>query len=69
MLDFVIPLLFAVFGAFFIILSRSKRNYVKLIENSSVEFANKVNNGLKIGGYLLLACSFLYLVFDIITNK
>jgi hypothetical protein len=66
MFDFIFPILFAAFAIFFLILSKSKRNYQKLLENNDEDFANKVNRGLKIGGYLLLICAFLYFVFTLI---
>jgi len=66
MFDFIVPSLFAVFAIFFLILSKSKNNYQKLVQNNGEEFANKVNKGLKIGGYLLLVCSLLYFVINIL---
>ena len=65
MLDLVFPALFAVFSIFFILLSKSKKNYQKLAENNGEEFANKVNRGLRIGGYSLLICSLLYLAINV----
>jgi hypothetical protein len=62
MIDFVIPILFVMFGIYFIILSKNEKNYQKLIKNNGRDFANKINKGLKMGGYLLLICSFFYLV-------
>lgn len=61
MLDFIFPVSFTLFGIFFIILSKSKKNYKKVVENSGEKFANKVNKGLKICGYLLLVCSLFWL--------
>lgn len=61
MLDFIFPALFAVFAVFFLILSKSKKNYQKLVENNGEDFANKVNKGLKIGAYILLICSLFYI--------
>ncbi len=62
MLDYITPISFALFAIFFLIISNSKKNYQKLVENNDEKFANKVNKGLKIGGYLLLVCSLLWLI-------
>ena len=66
MLDFILPSSFALFAIFFLILSNSKKNYQKLVENNDEKFANKVNKGLKICGYLLLVCSLSWLVGNFI---
>ena len=66
MLDFIFPVSFALFAIFFLILSNSKKNYQKLVENNGEKFANKVNKGLKICGYLLLVCSLFWLVGNFI---
>ena len=66
MLDFIFPVSFALFAVFFLILSNSKKNYQKLVENNGEKFANKVNIGLKICGYLLLVCSLIWLVGNFI---
>ncbi len=62
MLNFIFPSLFAAFGIYFLILSKSKKNYKKLVDNNGEEFANKVNKYGKIGSYLLLACSLLWII-------
>ena len=62
MIDIIFPVSLTLFAVFFIILSKSKKNFQKLVENNGEKFANKVNNGLKICGYLLLVCSFVWLV-------
>lgn len=67
MLNFIFPSFFAFFAIFFLILSKSKKNYQKLVENNGQEFANKVKRGLKNGGYFLLVCSFLYFVINILS--
>jgi hypothetical protein len=46
---------------FFLVLSKSKKNYRKLVENNGEKFANQVNKTLKTGGYLLIVCSLLWL--------
>lgn len=61
MLDFIFPVSFTLFAIFFLILSKSKKNYQKLVENNGEKFANKVNKSLKICGYLLLVCSLFWL--------
>ena len=66
MFDFIFPVSFALFAIFFLILSNSKMNYQKLVENNGEKFANKVNKGLKICGYLLMICSLYWLVGNFI---
>lgn len=62
MLDFIFPISFTLFALFFLILSKSKKNYQKLVENNGEKFANRVNKGLKICGYLLLVFSLFWLI-------
>ena len=66
MLDFIFPASFTLFGIFFLILSKNKKNYQKLVVNSDEKFANKVNKGLKICGYLLLVFSLFWLAGNFI---
>lgn len=61
MLDLIFPISFTLFAIFFLILSKSKNNYQKLVENNGEKFANRVNKGLKICGYLLLVFSLFWL--------
>jgi len=68
MLNYVFPFMFAFFAIFFLILSKSTKNYQKLVENNGQEFADKVNKGLKIGGFLLLACSLLFFAINIFSS-
>ncbi len=63
MSNFILPVSFTMFAIFFLVLSKSKKNYQKLVENNGEKFANQVNKILKTGGYLLLACSLLWLIF------
>jgi flagellar biosynthesis/type III secretory pathway M-ring protein FliF/YscJ len=63
MSNYILPISFIIFAIFFLILSKSKKNYQKLVENNDEKFANQVNKTLKIGGALLLACSFIWLIF------
>ena len=63
MSDFILPVSFIMFAIFFLVLSKSKKNYQKLVENNGEKFANQVNKTLKTGGYLLLVCSLLWLIF------
>jgi len=62
MIDFVFPVSLTLFAVFFIILSKSKKNFEKLVENNGEKFAKKVNNILKICGCLLLVCLLVWLV-------
>ena len=68
MLNIFFPILFLIFAAFFLCLSKSKKNYQKLVKNNGEEFANKVNKYLKLGGYLLLLCSVIWLGFNLFEN-
>ena len=61
MSDFILPVSFIMFAIFFLVLSKSKKNYQKLVENNGEKFANQVNKTLKTGGYLLIVCSLLWL--------
>ncbi|MCD4763206.1 MAG: hypothetical protein K8R28_04175 [Desulfobacterales bacterium] len=61
MSDFILPVSFIMFAIFFLVLSKSKKNYQKLVENNDEKFANQVNKTLKTGGYLLIVCSLLWL--------
>jgi len=63
MSNFILPVSFTMFAIFFLVLSKSKKNYQKLVENNGEKFANQVNKTLKTGGYLLLVCSLLWLIF------
>ena len=62
MLDLFFPFSFTLFAIIFLLLSKSKKNYQKLVKNNGEQFANKVNNSLKICGYLLLICSLFWLL-------
>jgi hypothetical protein len=61
MSNFILPVSFTMFAIFFLVLSKSKKNYQKLVENNGEKFANQVNKTLKTGGYLLIVCSLLWL--------
>ena len=66
MFDAIFPILFAIFAIFFLLLSSSKKNYQRLVENNDEKFAKKVNKALKVCASLLLACSFLWAVFTFV---
>ena len=59
---FIISLI--LFASFFLFLSKSKKNYQKLVKSSGEKFADQVNKGLKVCGYLLLICSIVWLLLD-----
>ena len=61
MSNFILPVSFTMFAIFFLVLSKSKKNYQKLVENNGEKFANQVNKTLKTGSYLLIVCSLLWL--------
>jgi len=64
MLNILFPISFILFATFFLLLSKSKKNYQKLVESSGEEFAGRVNKGLKVCGYLLLICSIVWLLLN-----
>jgi len=61
MLSLILSVFFILFAIFFLTLSKSKKNYQKLVQNTDEQFANKANKGLTICGYLLLLCSLFWL--------
>ncbi len=66
MVDFTFQVLFILIAIFFLTLSISKSNYQKLVENNGEKFANYVNRGLRVCGYLLLVCSIFWFLFKFI---
>jgi hypothetical protein len=66
MLNIIFPISFILFAAFLLFLSKSKKNYQKLVESNSEKFAGRVNKGLKVCGYLLLTCSIVWLLSDLL---
>jgi hypothetical protein len=58
----IISGLFALFGVYFLILSNSKKNYQKLVENNDEKYAARNNKVLKIGGFILLVFSLLLML-------
>ena len=64
----IFPIMFIIFATFSLSLSKSKKNYQKLVENNGEDFAKKVNKFLKIGGYLLLMCSALWIGINYLEN-
>lgn len=57
MLDIFFSISFFIFGIFCLFLSKSKKNYQKLVEGNGEKFASRVNKGIKLGAYLLLIAS------------
>jgi isoprenylcysteine carboxyl methyltransferase (ICMT) family protein YpbQ len=66
MLNIFFPVSFIIFATFFLFLSKSKKNYQKLVESNGEEFAVRVNKVLKVCGYLLLSCSIVWLLSDLL---
>jgi len=64
MLNNLLPISFILFAVFFFFLSKSNKNYQKLVESSGEKFAVSVNKALKICGYLLLICSIIWLLLN-----
>jgi hypothetical protein len=46
--------MFVFFAIFSVTLSKSKKNYQKLVESNGEDFANRVNKYLKFGGVLFI---------------
>jgi isoprenylcysteine carboxyl methyltransferase (ICMT) family protein YpbQ len=69
MIDYIFPIIFILFAIFALVLSKSKTNYQKLVENNGEDFANKVNKYLKVGGYLLFICSILWICFNFFSSN
>jgi len=66
MLRLIYPISSMLFAIFFIFLSKNKKNYQKLVENSGKKFAAKTSKLLSIGGFSLLIFSGLWLLFLLI---
>jgi len=66
MLRLIYPISSMLFAIFFIFLSKNKKNYQKLVENSGGKFAAKTSKLLNIGGFSLLIFSSLWLLFLLI---
>ena len=64
MLNIFLPISFILIGTFSLFLSKSKKNYQKLVESNGEKFAGQVNKGLKVCGYLLLICSIVWFLLD-----
>jgi uncharacterized membrane protein len=64
MLNIFFPISFILIAIFSLFLSKSKKNYQKLVESNGEKFAGQVNKGLKVCGYLLLICSIVWLLLD-----
>ena len=64
MLNIALTLSFILFAAFFLFLSKNRKNYQKLVESNGKEFADWINKGLKVCGYFLLICSMVWLSFN-----
>ena len=57
-------MIFAMFGGVVsILLSRSKKNYDKLVEGNGIEVAEKTTKKLKKHGYGILLLSILYFIY------
>ena len=67
MLNIFLPISFILFATFFLFLSKSKKNSQKLVESSGEKFADRVNRGLKVCGYLLLICSIVWLLSNFLS--
>jgi len=68
MLNFIFSVLFIMFAIFFLILSKSKKNYQKLVDSNGEKFATQISKYLNIGGYFLLIFSSIWLLFLLIID-
>ena len=68
MIDYIFPIMFISFAIFSLALSKSEKNYQKLVKNNGEDFAKKVNRYLELGGYLLLICSVIWIGFNFFEN-
>jgi hypothetical protein len=66
MLNIFLPISFVILAIFFLLLSKSKKNYQKLVESSGEKFASQITRGLKVCGYLIFICSVIWLSFNYI---
>ena len=68
MLNFIFPVSFIMFAIFFLILSKSKKNYQKLVDSNGEKFATQISKYLNIGGFFLLIFSSIWLLFLLIID-
>jgi hypothetical protein len=52
--------MFFLFGTFSLLLSKSEKNYQKLVDVNGKDFADRVKKTAGIGGWALLACSVIW---------
>lgn len=65
LIDFMTPVTGLFFGTAFILLSKSSKNYQKIIDNHGEQFAKTANKYMKICGYLSIICSALWILLII----
>jgi hypothetical protein len=68
MLRLISPVSSMLFAAFFIFLSKNKKNYKKLVDSNGEKFAAQISKYLNIGGYFLLIFSSIWLLFLLIID-
>lgn len=68
MLSVIYPVSSMLFAVFFILLSKNKKNYQKLVESGGKKFADQTSKYLKIGGFLLLFFSTCWLLFILVAE-
>lgn len=66
MINTFFPISFILFGVFFLTLSRSKKNHAKLVEHNGEKFANRVNKGLNVSGWIILNCSLVWFLLKLL---
>lgn len=66
MLGLIFPLVLILCAIYALIVSSSEKNYRKLVQDNGEVFANKVTKATKVCAYLLLVCSMISLVFNMI---
>jgi hypothetical protein len=65
MLNITFPISFILFATFFLVLSKNKKNYQKLVESNGKKFADRINKGLMLCGILLLICGVVWFLSDL----
>jgi hypothetical protein len=66
-MNFILPVIFIVFGGCFIVISLSKKFYLDLVKNNGEEYAKRYIKRFKIGGFFLLIVSGMWLGFNFYT--
>jgi isoprenylcysteine carboxyl methyltransferase (ICMT) family protein YpbQ len=69
MIGLIGPTLSILFAIFSILLSKSKKNHQRLVENGGEIFAANITKCLRVGGFLYLAFSIMWFLVTIYTRE